>query len=203
MNRRQKAVSLRQGVRDLAEQQTLSSDELRKLRALGDGKPALPSRRRWLAVAAGLGAVSLGGFLGSALIGRGSQAQAMADEIAANHLRAAPMDFDQASLNELRVAFAGLGFNLLDAAEVEGVPGELAGGRFCSVASVPAAMLRYRSEQGLITVYQARFDPERHRGAADMDRGQAGNVIYSGGVKVCLCHTQGVLLATASGGALT
>lgn len=203
MSQRNRTVSLRQGVRNLAEQQSLSADELRKLRALGEDKPALPGRRRWLAVAAGLGAISLGGFLGSALIGRGSQAQAMADEIAYNHLRAAPMDYEHASLNDLRSAFAGLGFSLLDAAELENIPGELAGGRFCSVASVPAAMLRYSSEQGPFTVYQARFDRERHRGAANMDLGRSGNVVYSAGVKVCLCHTQGILLATASGGALT
>lgn len=202
MSQRNKTSSLRQGVRDLADQHTLSSDELRRLRELADDKPAMPSRRRWLAVAAGLGAVSLGGILGPALVGRGNHGQAMADEIAYNHLRQAPLDFE-AGLNELRREFARLGFSLLDAAEVENVPGELVGGRLCSVASVPAAMLQYRSDQGPITVYQARFDPQRHRGAADMDRGQPGNVIYSAGVKVCLCHTQGVLFATASGGGLT
>lgn len=203
MNQRRNATSLRQGVRDLAEQQSLSRDELNKLRSLGEGRPSMPGRRRWLAAAAGLGAISLGGFLGSTLIGRGSQAHAMADEIAYNHLRAAPMDIEAASLDELRSAFSSLGFNLLDAADVENVPGTLAGGRFCSVAAVPAAMLQYRTEQGPVTVYQARFDPQRHRGAADMDRGQTGNVIYSAGVKVCLCHTQGVLLATASGGSIS
>ena len=203
MNSRNKARTLRQGVRDLADQHTLSADELRALRALSDDRPAMPSRRRWLAMAAGLGAVSLGGFLGANLVGRGSQARAMAEEIAHNHLRAAPLDFQRSSLDELRREFAGLGFSLLDAAEIENVPGVLAGGRFCSVASVPAAMLQYRTGQGPITVYQARFDPVRHRGAADMDRGQPGHVIYSGGVQVCLCHTQGVLLATANGVAVT
>ncbi|MGY6588038.1 MAG: hypothetical protein ACXIUB_07065 [Wenzhouxiangella sp.] len=199
MNSRKKTTTLRRGVRNLASRSTLSTEELRTLRSLADDKPAMPSRRRWLAVAAGLGAVSVGGLLGVSLVGRGSQAQSMADEIAFNHLRAAPMDFDFASLDQLRPKFSSLGFNLLDAAEIENVPGQLAGGRFCSVASVPAAMLRYRAEQGPITVYQARYDATRHRGAADMDRGQPGHVVYSGGVQVCLCHTQGVLLATASG----
>lgn len=200
-----KDESLRQGVRDLADQHSLSADELRALRALVDDQPTIPSRRRWLAVAAGLGVVTVGGFLGVNLVGRGNQAtlMAMADEIAYNHLRSVPMDFEQLSLDQLRREFASLGFNLLDAAEVENVPGVLTGGRFCSVASVPAAMLQYRAEQGSITVYQARFDPQRHRGAADMDRGQPGRVVHSGGVRVCLCHTQGVLLATASGVALT
>lgn len=200
MNSRNKAKTLRQGVRELSDQHLLSADELRALRALGNAKPAVPSRRHWLTMAAGLGAVSLGGVLGVKLVGRDNRGRALADEIAYNHLRAVPLDFERACLDELRRDFAHLGFNLLDVAEIENVPGVLAGGRACSVASVPAAKLQYRKERGAITVYQARFDPVRHRGAADMDRGQPGNVIYSGGIRVCLCHTQGIFFATASGG---
>jgi anti-sigma factor RsiW len=202
MNRHRQSTELRRAVSELAQENSLSASELKQLRELSQDRPALPSRRRWLSVAAGLGAVSLGGFLGVGLIGRGSQAHAMAEEIAFNHLRKAPLDIESANLEELRQAFAGLGFGLLDAAEVEDVPGQLAGGRFCSVASVPAAMLIYQTGNGPVTVYQARYDERRHRGAADMDRGQAGNVIFSAGVKVCLCHTRGILLATASSGEL-
>ncbi len=202
MNRHRQSTALRQAVSELSKENSLSPSELEQLRELSLDRPALPSRRRWLSIAAGLGAVSLGGFLGIGLMSRGSQAYAMADEIAFNHLRSAPLDIQTSDLEELRGAFAGLGFGLLDAAEVENVPGQLAGGRFCSVALVPAAMLTYQTEQGPITVYQARFDERRHRGAADMDRGEPGNVIFSAGVKVCLCHTRGILLATASSGEL-
>lgn len=202
MNRHRQSTGLRQAIRQLSQENNLSTGELDQLRELTRDRPAMPSRRRWLSVAAGLGAVSLGGFLGVGLMGRGSQAHAMADEIAFNHLRKAPLDIQSVDLEELRRAFAGLGFGLLDAAEVENVPGQLAGGRFCSVASVPAAMLSYQTTSGPVTVYQARYDERRHRGAADMDRGQPGNVIFSAGVKVCLCHTRGILLATASSGEL-
>lgn len=202
MNKHRPSTALRQAVSELAEENSLSPSELEQLREISRDQPALPSRRRWLSVAAGVGAVSLGGLLGVGLMGRGNQAYAMAEEIAFNHLRGAPLDIQSGDLEELRRAFAGLGFGLLDAAEVENVPGQLAGGRFCSVAAVPAAMLIYQTDHGPVTVYQARFDERRHRGAANMDRGEPGHVIFSAGVKVCLCHTRGILLATASSGEL-
>ncbi len=201
---------LREGIREIVAEDRLDEVELARLKGLVQASGSTveradnPSRRRWLSVAAGVGVTAVAGVLGANLIGRGSSgeanAQALAEEIAYNHLGIAPLDLASGELVQLREAFAKLGFNLLDAAEVEGVPGVLTGGRFCSVASVPAAMLRYRTEAGVITVYQARYDEQRHRGAADMDAGMPGNVRYARGVKVCLCHTQGVLLAVASGG---
>jgi anti-sigma factor RsiW len=216
-------IPLQEGIREIVAEDRLEPGELAELRRLAEGMapavapaaappkgpevPADPSRRRWLSVAAGVGVAGLAGLVGASLVGRGghggaqANAQSLAEEIAYNHLRVAPLDIASGELERLRDGFATLGFNLLDAAEVEGVPGVLMGGRFCSVASVPAAMLRYRTEEGVITVYQALYDPRRHRGAADMDAGMPGNVRHARGVEVCLCHTQGVLLAVASGGA--
>lgn len=212
------SVPLKEEVRAIVAEESLDIAELAQLRRLVQGaapttgpvaaqdRPADPSRRRWLSVAAGVGVATVAGVVGANLVVRGGRtgsqanAQALAEEIAYNHLRDAPLDIASGELSRLREGFARLGFNLLDAVEVEGVPGVLMGGRFCSVASVPAAMLRYRTDEGVITVYQSLYDPRRHRGAADMDAGVPGNVRHSRGVKVCLCHTQGVLLAVASGG---
>ena len=207
-------TSLREGIRDIVAEERLDEAELASLHRLAETPPIPaaelpvdPSRRRWLSVAAGAGIAAVAGVLGANLVGRGgsggahANAQALAEEIAYNHLRVAPLDFASGDLARLREGFATLGFKLLDAVEVEGVPGVLMGGRLCSVASVPAAMLRYRTDGDVITVYQARYDSQRHQGAADMDAGMPGNVRYARGVKVCLCHTQGVLLAVASGGA--
>ncbi|MCC5861673.1 MAG: hypothetical protein JJT93_07160 [Gammaproteobacteria bacterium] len=221
MRNEQMRCPLKEGIREIVAEERLDGAELEELRRLaqapapelaagtvagaGLDRPANPSRRRWLSVAAGVGVAGVAGVLGANLIGRGgsgtrANAQALAEEIAYNHLRVAPLDIASAELPRLRDGFATLGFSLLDAAEVEGVPGTLMGGRFCSVASVPAAMLRYRTDAGVITVYQALYDPHRHRGAADMDAGMPGHVRHARGVEVCLCHTQGVLLAVASGG---
>jgi hypothetical protein len=194
-------IRLRDGVRAIAERDALKPDELARLKELARGQPANPSRRRWLAAAASLGAVGVAGYFGLSTGTRSTNLQRMAEEVAGNHLRASPLDVTTSDLSRARESFASLGFHLLDAAEVEGVPGRLLGGRFCSLASVPAALLRYQDGERIYTVYQARYDKDRHSGAADMDRGEPGAVRHVGGVEVCLCHTQGVLLAVASGGA--
>lgn len=202
MSKDRQSLPLKEAVRELSEEHSLDSHELEQLRGLSGGVVALPSRRRWLGIAASMSLVSVAGIFGASLISVGNNAHAMAEEIAFNHLRPTPLDIESSSLDELRRTFSRLGFNLLDAAEVEEVPGELLGGRFCSVSSVPAARLTYLSAEGPISVYQTRFDDRHHRGAAAMDEGEPGNVIYSRGVKVCLCHTRGVFFATASGGSL-
>jgi anti-sigma factor RsiW len=194
-------VKLRDGIRELVNEDSLDSRELSRLRGLAEGAPSNPSRRLWLGAAAGIGVAAFVGHRGFTVFSQSSNAQRLADEIALNHLRAAPLDVVSGDLGRLREAFASLGFNLLDAAEVEGVPGTLMGGRFCSLASAPAAMLRYKSDPGIVTVYQARHDPRRHSGVADMDRGEPRVIRYAGGVEVCLCKTQGVLIAVANQGA--
>ncbi|MCC5870571.1 MAG: hypothetical protein JJU27_18890 [Gammaproteobacteria bacterium] len=197
MTDRDSRVGLRQGIRELVEEERLDDAQLARLRALVDGRPDRPSRRRWLGAAAALGGVAATGYLATTLTGRADNAQRMAEEIAYNHLALAPLDFVSTNLDSLRDAFAVLGFRLLDAQALEDVPGTLMGGRFCSVASVPAALLRYRSETGVTTVYQARHDRRLHRGTADMDAGAPGVLRRARGVEVCLCHSQGVLLAQA------
>ncbi|NGP53123.1 hypothetical protein [Thioalkalivibrio sp. XN8] len=191
-------VSLKEGIRELASEDALDARELAQLRRLAADTPADPSRRLWLGAAAGLGVAAVGGWWGIGVMQARGNTQRLADEIAAQHLRAEPLDIVSGDLGELREVFASLGFNLLDPAEVEDVPGTLVGARFSSVAATPAAMLRYRTETGFISVHQARYDAERHYGAADMDRGEPGAVRYSAGVEVCLCHTHGVLLAVAT-----
>jgi anti-sigma factor RsiW len=190
-------IALKQAVRELVDSDALDPRELQRLRRLASGAPEQPRRRRWLAAAATVAGSAALGYLASTLLGEGDRLQAMAEEIAGNHLRAAPLDIESSELPVLRAHFAALGFGLLDAAAIEGVPGQLLGGRACSVASVPAAMLRYLSEHGIATVYQARYDPEHHHGAAAMDQGEKGRIRHARGVQVCLCHTQGVLLAVA------
>ncbi|MGD9387420.1 MAG: hypothetical protein PVI87_04250 [Gammaproteobacteria bacterium] len=191
-------VSLKEGIQELVAEDSLDAGELAQLRQLATDAPVNPSRRLWLGAAAGLGIAAIGGWWGLGVMQARSNTQRLADEIAENHLRAAPLDVVSGDLGSLREAFASLGFNLLDPAEVEDVPGTLVGARFSSVASTPAAMLRYRTDTGFISVYQARYDEQRHYGAADMDSGEPGAVRYSAGVEVCLCRTHGVLIAVAT-----
>jgi anti-sigma factor RsiW len=195
-------VGLREGIRELVHEDALDASELGRLRRLAKGPPSNPARRFWLGAAAGIGVAAVTGYWGAALVFRSGNAQRLADEIATNHLRAAPLDVASGDLDRLREVFASLGFNLLDVAELEDVPGTLMGGRFCSVASVPSAMLRYWTGTGIITVYQARHDPRRHHGVADMDGGEPRVVRHAGGVEVCLCRSQGVFFAVARGSSI-
>jgi hypothetical protein len=199
MSNSREKIPLKQGVAELFCDQSLTTAQLRQLRAAADqGLPQQPERRRWLGAAAVLVA---GAGLGVWAVRRTPGEQnlmLMAEEIAYNHLSYRIMDVAGASIAELRPAFAPLGFALLDAPSdpaLEG--GELIGGRFCSVASVPAVQLRYRTAGGDVTMCQARFDPVRHRQTPDMAV-SAPAMVHARGMRVSLCHMQGVLLAIAA-----
>lgn len=198
MNRNDERIPLRQAIREQAAQDQLDPIELARLRQLSEGTLASPARRRWLTAAAAIGGSAVIGPWVFGMLGNADNAQRLAGEIAYNHLASSPLDVTSGDLVTLRAAFARLGFSLLDPRSILNVPGELVGGRFCSVASVPAALLRYHSDDGISTVYQARFDPKLHRGAADLEAGEPRVIRHARGVSVCLCNVQGLLLAIAS-----
>jgi anti-sigma factor RsiW len=174
--------------------------ESRRGGASADG-PAQPGRRRLFAVAASVAAtatVGYWGLFGLRAFRDASNIDVLADEIAYNHLYDKPLDVSSGSLDALREAFAGVGFMLQDVPFELPVGAELIGGRHCSIASVPAVMLRYRVGNGVVGVCQARFDPARHRGVPDMQVASAPATAMSRGIKISLCHDRGVLMAMAT-----
>ncbi len=198
-NSREK-IPLKQGIAELFSEQSLDAAQLRQLRAAADqGLPQRPDRRRWLGAAAVLVAGAGVGIWATRRSSGEQNLMAMAEEIAYNHLSYRTVDVAGSSIAELRPAFASLGFSLLDAPADPVLEGaELVGGRFCSVASVPAVQLRYRSADGDVTLCQARFDPVRHREAPDMAVTAAPATVHARGMRVSLCHTQGVFVAVAA-----
>lgn len=192
-------LPLRQAICELVEHDHLHPHEIARLRGLAESsRPARPDRRRWLAAAALGGTAILGGYWLSAVRVREDNTQLLADEVAWNHRADRPLDVLASSLEELSRSLSNLGFDLRDAQALEGVPGQLVGARHCAVASVPALQLRYRNGDDLYTVYQARYDRQRHRGAADIEAGQAPVIRHANGVTVCLCNFHGVLVAVAA-----
>ena len=194
--------SLRDAVRQQTEGHVLSPAQLKALRSLQtDAAPVDAGRRRLLR----------GGLAASVVVTAGAGVlwfsrapsnplQHLADEIAFNHLQPKPLDAVGETLAALRPAFESLGFVLADDPRLQQIEGQLRGGRYCSVASVPAALLRYEHVDGQTTahttVYQARFDADRHRGvppraAPDFE------VCHARGVRVCLWQAQGLLFAMA------
>ncbi len=174
--------------------------ESRRGGASADGS-AQPGRRRLFAVAASVAAtatIGYWGLFGLRAFRDTSNIDVLADEIAYNHLFDKPLDVSSNSLDTLREAFAGVGFMLQEIPFELPSGVELIGARHCSIASVPAVMLRYRAGESVIGICQARFDPARHRGVPDMRVASAPVTAVARGLKVSLCHDRGVLMAMAT-----
>ncbi len=185
---------LREALREQFVEQRLDTAQLDALRARLDAAapsasgvgPArshapAPERRRFLALAASVtaaGAVGYWGLFGLSAFRDTSNLQT--------------------SLSELREAFAGVGFLLQEIPFELPAGAQLIGARHCSIASVPAVMLRYRVGADVVGVCQARFDPARHRGVPDMRVAAAPATAMARGLKVSLCHDRGVLMAMAA-----
>lgn len=207
-------MPLREQLRAKFEQERLEAAQLDALRARlsappapgpqtapADQGPAQPGRRRFFATAASVAAaatVGYWGLFGVRAFRDTSNLQTLADEIAYNHLYEKPLDVASASMAELREAFAGVGFLLQETPFALPPGAELIGGRHCSIASVPAVMLRYRVGADVVGICQARFDPARHRGVPDMQLAAAPATVMARGLKVSLCHDRGVLMAMAT-----
>jgi len=205
---RPESGALRELLKAQFEEQSLDSNQLAALRArlqptagesAGGGAAAVdPGRRRLFAVAASVaaaGAVGYWGLFGLRAFRDTSNLDALADEIAFNQLMEKPLDVRSGSMDELRSAFANVGFMLQPAPMALPADAELIGGRHCSIASVPAVALRCRSDNGFVGMCQARFDPARHRGVPSRADGEALAVRSARGCSVSLCHDHGVLMA--------
>jgi hypothetical protein len=209
MNRPEK-TPLREAIRERFEAETLAPDQLAALRqrlAAGSGAagavPPAPARRRFLALAASLTATAtatLGWWAASGVrdLRDAGNLEALADEIAYNHLKHSTLDVEADSLEALSAAFAGVGIALQPPPLEVPAGAELLGGRHCTIAGVPAVMLRYRLDERIIGYCQARFDPRRHRGVPDMQVSGVPVQLAARGMQVSLCHDRGVLMAVAT-----
>ncbi len=209
MNRSHQTVSLKDGIVELFDEVELDRSRLAALRAvaepaaLNSAAPTQPSRRRWLAIAASLAAVTTLGVWGTRRQPYSDHLLMLADEVAYNHIAHsddATLDALGDSLAALRPTFAKLGFAMVDAtADSALTDATLIGGRFCMLMAAPALQLRYTTPRGEVHVCQARFDQLRHAGVPDV--AQAGVepvVLHTRGVRVSLAQRAGVLFAVAA-----
>lgn len=200
-------VNLKDGIRNIAEADGPSTVELQRLRALvaeatekpgGLGK-RLARTQTWLATSAALLALLAVSFWLAVPGTAPNRAAQLADEIARNHVAAKALDVEAHTIAQLREPLASLGFAIRDLPPGRAV-GHLEGGRFCSVQTVPAALLRYRVEPGSgahVTVYQAAYMPKRHGWLPDLDGGEQPVVARARGVVVEIWTSGGLLFATA------
>lgn len=200
---------LKEGVRELATADELSREQLAALRDLTDGTRQDPvggrARRAagWAAIAASVILGLAAGLWLAQPSGTSNLVDELADEIARNHIAAKALDVQASTLADLREPFAVLGFALQELPAGRS-PGQLEGGRFCSVQAVPAALLRYRTTEenaSHVTVYQAPNRPERHGRLPDIDLGERPVKVHARGVQVELWSSHGLLFATAQNSA--
>jgi len=196
-------VPLKQAVAELFEAEHLDSERLHALRAIG-GQPAKPERRRWLAAAAAVVAVTGLGLLQNRRETHAQNLLILADEVAYTHLAYSAatgiaLDALGDNIAQLRPHFDAIGFALIDASADPALQdATLEGGRACILTAAPAVQLRYRGTQGEISVCQTRFNPLRHQDVPDLAvNGASPIVLHARGVRVSLAHQQGVLFAVA------
>lgn len=195
---------LDEAVRDHYREQSLGADSLAHLRhQIAEAVPTeslrrapdrdavaragIPRSLRWGATAAL--AVVLGGSLWLAWPASGSlSAEAVAQEIALNHIKALDPDVHAGSFAELTSDLDKLDFNVMPP---EGMEMEnMIGARYCSLGGQIAAQIRFRDAGARVcTLYQVR-DTEMFRGVRE-------GAYEMGGVRVRVWREGGLVMGLA------
>lgn len=187
-------LPLKDAIRELTECEPLLPEQIAQLRGARDNSGH--QRRRWLKLAMFALPVVLAGAWSIDNRWQHQIHQAVADEIAYNHLTAKPLDIVGATPQALDHAFADIGLQLVRTAATTPGHGTLLGARHCSIQSVPAAQLRYALPKGSHeTVYQARYDADRH-GRLPGDAADALH-LEARGIDVTLWRDHGIIIAIA------
>ncbi len=200
-------LKLKEAVRRVSEADSPSDRELLEFRDLlhaGEiARVTIPNRRAYSrlvpVLAASLVFSMLAGLWLGFPINTDNRVALLASEIAGNHLAAKGLDIEARTIADLRETFATLGFSVQELPPGR-QPGQLEGGRFCSVQTVPAALLRYQlgaGGSGHGTVYQAPYLPEQHGRLPDIDQGEDPVMAMARGVAVELWTSRGLLFAIA------
>lgn len=179
--------------------ETLSREQVHRLRTIARSTPYPRTRRRLLLACAAVlvASIATAGILRLWSAGEADWQYRLAEEIAMNHLAGSPLDVTGDSIEGLRPAFTSLGFSLIESPAITRIGWRVEGGRYCSLQAVPAALLRYRSaDNTVITVYQAPYDRSRHGPLPERDGSPLAMTVR--GVHVTAWVEDGILMATAS-----
>lgn len=185
-------LPLKDAIHELTECEPLPRERIARLCNLRD-TPS-PARRHWLKLAVIALPVALAGTWSFDHYQQRRIHQAVAEEIAYNHVTAKPLDIHGDDPEALDQAFAGIGLQLVNTVAAFPAHGRLLGARHCSIQSVPAAQLRYALPDGrYTTVYQAVYDAERH-GRLPADPAKALH-LEARGIDITLWRDHGVIIA--------
>ncbi len=183
---------LKTAVRQHLEQQQLSPAQLARLAAWQQKRAMGP----WLlALVASVALFSL--VLLRQQDHQGQMVQAIAQEVAKNHIKMKPLEIQSSQLTELQHYFTELAFSPVQS-QLWQPQGQLQGGRYCSIQGEDAAQLRFRGQQGrLLSLYQAPFEPTRHQHLPRAEWGQKPLERYADGVLVRIWVEKDLLMVSA------
>lgn len=123
---------------------------------------------------------------------------AIANEVAKNHIKLKPLEVSTDSLPKIRDYFTELEFSPVKSRWYQRRATKLLGARYCSIAGITAAQIRYQDKNGqLQTLYEVSYDSDIHGDIPNIDKGETPIEIIVKGVKTEIWVEQGLLMATA------
>lgn len=197
-------LPLRKAVNARFQRERLDADRLAALRAMQSGAGQRDAgRRRWLAagVAALVVAVVAGTFqaLDRQRSGSGERLLvAIAEEVAANHLKLKPLEVEGTDLATVLDYFTMVDFQPVASPRLGRENETLLGGRYCSIQGVTAAQLRYESPDGrLSTWYEGTLPEESLASLPDVTAGASPARFNIRGMDVAIWREHGLVFAEA------
>lgn len=122
----------------------------------------------------------------------------IADEVLTNHLKIKGLDIETDSIIELQAFFDQLDFSPYLSSQIQNLGLTLVGGRYCSLQGVLAAQLRFVSVEGeAVTYYQVLYDPQRFGFIPDLAQGANPSQVRERGFTMSLWKEQEVMMVIA------
>ncbi|MCO7223197.1 hypothetical protein [Pleionea sp. CnH1-48] len=123
--------------------------------------------------------------------------QSIAQEVAKNHLKMKPLDVRTSELSAIQSRLDKLDFSPLASNHFAFSQQNLLGARYCSIQSITAAQLRFRStDTGFKTLYQVPYDAKKFGDIPDTDKGEQPLQRYEKGLQVNIWKEKGLLMVS-------
>jgi hypothetical protein len=200
---------LREGVKNHLNQYQLNDDQMQHLMAMQEEsvvaeKPSQP--QGWNIRAMQLASVAAALVIAVLLAWPAAYSPrndskmplAIAMEVAKNHIKLKPLEVKSPALEPIRRYFTELDFTPVKSQLYDSRGNSLLGARYCSIAGVSAAQLRYKDELGQFqTLYEVGYDPAIYGVLPDINKGETPLTIVARGVKTTIWVEQDLLMVSA------
>jgi len=123
---------------------------------------------------------------------------AIAEEVAANHLKLKPLEIQGNELGTVFAYFGDLDFQLVQTPRLGRGDEALLGGRYCSIQGISAAQLRFQGADGrLSTWYEGTLPVDQLRLLPDPAANQPPAEFFVRGIRVHIWTEHGLVFAEA------